>query len=90
MQARQRVSRAADGSVRVEDYAKPRVTTNSSFGGVDAVNAGVADVERVVALPHIQALAKALAIADTAGGARGENRDEPRARAVPYVADAES
>eukprot|EP00965_Chrysotila_dentata_P091700 3027339-Pleurochrysis_carterae.AAC.1 len=39
MQARQRVSTAADGSVTVEDYEKPRVTTNSSFGGNDAVNA---------------------------------------------------
>eukprot|EP00965_Chrysotila_dentata_P131008 4330799-Pleurochrysis_carterae.AAC.1 len=75
MQARQQVSRATDGAVQVKDYAKPRVTTNSSFGGVDGVNAGVADAERVVALPHIQALAKALAIADTAGG---ENRDKPR------------
>eukprot|EP00965_Chrysotila_dentata_P260588 6213958-Pleurochrysis_carterae.AAC.2 len=90
MQARQRVSRAADGSVRVEDYAKPRVATDSSFGGIDAVNAGVADAERVVALPHVQAVAKALAIADTDGDASGGDRDKPRTRAVPYVADAES
>eukprot|EP00965_Chrysotila_dentata_P011356 370611-Pleurochrysis_carterae.AAC.1 len=40
MQARQRVTQAADGAVHVEDYAKPQVTTNSSFGGTDAVNAG--------------------------------------------------
>eukprot|EP00965_Chrysotila_dentata_P052069 1728121-Pleurochrysis_carterae.AAC.1 len=64
MQARQRVTRVADGSACVEEYSKPRVTTNSSFGGADGVNAGVADVERFVELLRIQALAKALAIID--------------------------
>eukprot|EP00965_Chrysotila_dentata_P092037 3038690-Pleurochrysis_carterae.AAC.1 len=46
LQARQRVSTAADGSLRVEDYDKPRVTTNSSYGGADGVNAGVPEAER--------------------------------------------
>eukprot|EP00965_Chrysotila_dentata_P022297 737520-Pleurochrysis_carterae.AAC.1 len=37
MQARQRVVAGGDGEpVRVEHYEKPRVTTNASFGGVDA------------------------------------------------------
>eukprot|EP00965_Chrysotila_dentata_P132732 4388732-Pleurochrysis_carterae.AAC.1 len=65
MQARQKVSQAADGTVRVENYAlSPRHDYNSSFGGADAGDAGVADAERVVALPRIQALAKALATVD--------------------------
>eukprot|EP00965_Chrysotila_dentata_P000115 4098-Pleurochrysis_carterae.AAC.1 len=90
MQVRQKVARAPDGTVLVEDYAKPRVTTNSSFGGADAVNAGVADAERVVALPRIQALAKALAIIDTCETTHAEGEDGPCARAFPWVADAES
>eukprot|EP00965_Chrysotila_dentata_P137184 4537774-Pleurochrysis_carterae.AAC.1 len=74
--------------MHVEDYAKPRVTTNSSYGGRDGVNAGVPDAERVVSLPKVQALARALAIIGTCGL---EVRDkEGHLRAVPYVADAES
>eukprot|EP00965_Chrysotila_dentata_P138520 4582202-Pleurochrysis_carterae.AAC.1 len=65
MQARQRVRVHADGSRTVEDYEKPRVTTNSSYGGVDGVNASVPEEERVVALPRVQALARAAAIIGT-------------------------
>eukprot|EP00965_Chrysotila_dentata_P044849 1489998-Pleurochrysis_carterae.AAC.1 len=65
LQSRQRVSTAADGTLRVEDYDKPRVTTNSSFGGADSVNAGVPEAERVVRLPRVQELARALAIIGT-------------------------
>eukprot|EP00965_Chrysotila_dentata_P146040 4824358-Pleurochrysis_carterae.AAC.1 len=90
MQARQRVTQEADGTVHVKDYAKPRVTTNSSFGGADAVNAGVADAERVVAFPRIKALAKALAIVDTCKDAGADGGVDPRTRAAPYVAGAES
>eukprot|EP00965_Chrysotila_dentata_P247250 6207644-Pleurochrysis_carterae.AAC.1 len=47
MQARQRVvAGSGDGPVQVEHYEKPRVTTNASFGGVDAVNAAVPVAER--------------------------------------------
>eukprot|EP00965_Chrysotila_dentata_P021671 717575-Pleurochrysis_carterae.AAC.1 len=65
MQARQRVHARADGSYEVEDYDKPRVTTNSSYGGADGVNASVPEAERVVVLPRVQALARAAAIVDT-------------------------
>eukprot|EP00965_Chrysotila_dentata_P197191 6178050-Pleurochrysis_carterae.AAC.1 len=86
-QDRQRVVRGGDGRVTLEHYAKPRVTTNVSFGGDDGVNAGVPQAERTVALPRIQQLARALAIADTSTeeGAGGVTR----ARAAAYVADAE-
>eukprot|EP00965_Chrysotila_dentata_P000627 20054-Pleurochrysis_carterae.AAC.1 len=47
LQQRQRVSTGADGTLRVEDYDKPRVTTNSSYGGADGVNAGVPEAERI-------------------------------------------
>eukprot|EP00965_Chrysotila_dentata_P162855 5378307-Pleurochrysis_carterae.AAC.1 len=74
--------------MRVEEYSKPRVTTNSSFGGPDGVNAGVPDAERVVALPRVQALARATAIIGTC---RADVRAGEKAlRAVPWVADAES
>eukprot|EP00965_Chrysotila_dentata_P088185 2911724-Pleurochrysis_carterae.AAC.1 len=88
MQARQRVTKGEGGDLHVEDYAKPRVTTNSSYGGRDGVNAGVPDAERVIALPKVQALARALAII---GMCSMQVRDgEGRLRAVPYVVDAES
>eukprot|EP00965_Chrysotila_dentata_P024957 827556-Pleurochrysis_carterae.AAC.1 len=65
MQARQRVRVHADGSHSVEDYEKPRVTTNSSYGGADGVDASVPEAERAVALPRVQALARAMAIVGT-------------------------
>eukprot|EP00965_Chrysotila_dentata_P021661 717383-Pleurochrysis_carterae.AAC.1 len=65
MQARQRVHLRGDGTYVVEEYDKPRVTTNSSFGGEDGVNASVPEAERAVELPRIQALARAAAILDT-------------------------
>eukprot|EP00965_Chrysotila_dentata_P114573 3786868-Pleurochrysis_carterae.AAC.1 len=52
LQVRQRVVQETNGATRVEDYQKPRVTTNSSFGGQDGVNAAVPEEERVVALPR--------------------------------------
>eukprot|EP00965_Chrysotila_dentata_P055086 1827714-Pleurochrysis_carterae.AAC.1 len=55
MQARQRVSTAADGELQVEDYEKPRVTTKSSFGGADSVNAGVPEVETEAGAPAARA-----------------------------------
>eukprot|EP00965_Chrysotila_dentata_P118981 3933825-Pleurochrysis_carterae.AAC.2 len=74
--------------MRIEDYEKPRVTTNASFGGADAVNAGVPGAERVVRLPRVQALARALAIVGTC--ARHAKAGEPRPRAALYVVDPES
>eukprot|EP00965_Chrysotila_dentata_P141126 4664606-Pleurochrysis_carterae.AAC.1 len=74
LQARQRVTQGERGEVKVEEYAKPRVTTNSSYGGKDGVNAGVPVAERVIELPRIQALARALAIIGTCdeGREKGE------------------
>eukprot|EP00965_Chrysotila_dentata_P162524 5366564-Pleurochrysis_carterae.AAC.3 len=87
MQARQQVHVRDDGSFEVEDYDKLRVTTNSSFGGVDGVNASVPEEERVVALPRVQALARAAAIMDTIAE-EADSTEEERPRL--YVVDAES
>ena len=59
-----RVRIAADGSV--EEYDKPRMTTDASFGGKDSVNAGVADLDRGICLPSVQQLGRGWAICDTA------------------------
>ena len=85
MQSRVRVG--PDGSV--EEYLKPRITTDSSFGGPDSVNAGVPDAERAVMLPSIQQLARGWAICDSAYD------DQPAAdgggtRTRGYCVDAES
>eukprot|EP00965_Chrysotila_dentata_P076783 2534995-Pleurochrysis_carterae.AAC.1 len=86
MQARQRVTKGEKGEVHVEDYSKPRVTTSSSYGGRDGVNTGVPDAERVIALPKVQALARARAIVGMCGT---KVRDgEGKLMAVPYVVDA--
>eukprot|EP00965_Chrysotila_dentata_P032800 1093456-Pleurochrysis_carterae.AAC.1 len=87
MQARQRVRVHDDGSHSVENYEKPRVTTNSSYGGVDGVNASVPEEERAVALPRVQALARAVAIIDTVAREDGATEEE---KPAAYVADAES
>ena len=60
----------ADGRPQVEAYLKPRITTNSSHGGDDSVNAGVSAESRRVELPLVQWLARAAAICDEAGWAR--------------------
>ena len=62
LQSRVRVG--TDGNV--EEYLKPRITTDSSFGGPDSVNAGVSDFDRSVSLPSIQQLARGWAICDSA------------------------
>eukprot|EP00965_Chrysotila_dentata_P003157 103208-Pleurochrysis_carterae.AAC.1 len=65
MQQRQRVREGGDGTFSVKHYEKPRVTTNSSYGGVDGVDASVPEAERAVALPRVQDLARAAAIIAT-------------------------
>ena len=93
----------ADGRPKVEHYLKPRVTTNSSHGGEDSVNAGVAVDARRVELPLVQWLARAVAICDEAGWRRVSEAldvEERRAReggvevrwarALCYCVDAES
>lgn len=100
LQARTRV--LDDGTV--EDYLKPRITTDSSFGGIDSVNAGVPGAERAVALPSAQTLGHGWAICDSAYRdlaaadiAEGDDRyiddDCGRARSLRaggYCVDAES
>ena len=85
MQERARLlpGETASGAPRVELYLKPRITQDSSHGGDESVNAGVADDERYVLLPTLQQHARGAAICDTAGEVGG-------ARAQSYVVDAES
>ena len=80
MQHRSRL--LADG-VSLEEYEKPRITTDSSFGGPDSVNAGVAPSERSVLLPSIQSLAQGWSICQSAL----DSHDPP---ALGYCIDAES
>ena len=82
-------TRLAEDGVRLEEYLKPRVTTDSSFGGIDSVNAGVSASQRATALPSAQALARAWAICETAfPEAAGAGAGGARIRG--YAIDAES
>ena len=62
LQSRMRLS--SDGEL--EEYQKPRITTDNSFGGVDSVNAGVPDGERAVRLPSVQTLGRGWGICQSA------------------------
>ena len=62
LQPRSRV--LPDGTL--EDYMKPRVTTDGSFGGPDSVNASVPDGERGVSLPSAQTLGVGWAVCQSA------------------------
>ena len=62
MQARSRLG--ADG--KLEDYMKPRITTDGSFGGPDSMNACVPGLERGVTLPSGQSLGRGWAICQSA------------------------
>ena len=77
----------SEGRPVLEAYLKPRVTTNGSHGGVDAVNHGVPAAERAVALPRVQWLARGAALVDTACSAKDGGSG---ARAQGYCVDAES
>ena len=69
-------ARLLPDGVTLEEYDKPRITTDSSFGGPDSVNAGVSDVDRTVALPSIQTLARGWAICQAA-------YDQPASQPAP-------
>ena len=85
MQARSRVG--ADG--RLEDYMKPRITSDGSYGGPDSVNAGVTDAERAVGLPSAQSLGVGWAVCQSAFD--GEPAAEGGSvRVGGYCVDAES
>jgi hypothetical protein len=85
MQERLRV--LADG-VSVEEYLKPRITTDASDGALESVNAGVPHEGRHVQLPKVQQHARAAAIIDTASDLV-EPGEQPL-HAASYVVDAES
>ena len=76
-------SRLLPDGITLEEYEKPRITTDSSYGGVDSVNAGVHASERSVILPSIQSLAQGWAICQSAL----DDTDSPMAG---YCIDAES
>ena len=59
MQDRTRV--LADG-VTVEHYQKPRVTSNTSYGGAESPNGGVSVADSQVSLPSVQTFGLGLAI----------------------------
>ena len=85
LQARTRI----DGSGGLEEYMKPRITTDASFGGIDSVNYGVPDAERAVALPSAQTLGRGWAICQSAFD--GQPADEGGGvRVQGYCIDAES
>ena len=65
------------GRPMVEAYTKARVTTNSSHGGADSVNAAIPEGERFVRLPRAQWHARALAIADMACHVRARTKGDP-------------
>lgn len=76
------VPSTSGGPPSIELYPKPRITTDSSHGAANSVNAGVPDEERYVQLPTVQQHARGVAITDTAGGGVDH--------AFSYVVDAES
>jgi hypothetical protein len=82
-------SRLKEDGVTLEDYEKPRIITDTSYGGPDSVNAGVAGEDRAIALPSCQSLGRGWAICAAA------HHTEPTAQAVGegvggYCVDAES
>jgi hypothetical protein len=85
MQSRARIG--ADG--RLEEYLKPRITTDSSFGGIDSVNAGIPDAERAVVLPSGQTLGRGWAITQSAFDGAPE-ADGGGTEVGGYCVDAES
>jgi hypothetical protein len=80
--------RVLTDGVTVEEYQKPRITTDASDGGGESVNAGVPRKGRHVILPTIQQQARASAVVDTVADFVDDDEDEVHARS--YVVDAES
>ena len=85
-------SRLMPDGVTLEEYEKPRITTDSSFGGPDSVNAAVGDADRTVSLPSIQTLGRGWAIFQTAySSSQPEHPGQPQHTDVQgYCIDAES
>ena len=82
-------ARLMPDGVSLEEYEKPRITTDSSHGGPDSVNAGVPSGDRSVTLPSIQSLARGWSICQSAYGP--VDASEPNGpRVQGYCIDAES
>jgi hypothetical protein len=77
----------ADGET-VEEYLKPRITTDMSDGALESVNAGVSLDGRHISLPTIQQHARAGAVIETVADFLEEGDAPVHARS--YVVDAES
>ena len=76
-------------SGELEEYEKPRISTDASDGAELSVNGGVPQRETGTELPTVQQFARGLAIVDTAA----DSADGPPAgapRAVGYAVDATS
>ena len=87
LQPRIRVVPREDGQGwAVEEYLKPRVTTNLSHGDWRSPNAGVPGAERGVELPTGRQFGRAAAVVDEAATFGGERT----ANTAGYVVDAES
>jgi hypothetical protein len=90
---KQQRTRLQDDGITLEEYEKPRITTDSSFGGADSVNAGVADLDRSVILPSIQSLGRGWAICQSAFAPSLTHAHRQPAQATPvrgYCIDAET
>ena len=87
LQERTRITHGANGDATAETILKCRATVDSSHGGEESVNAGVARRDRAVLLPSIQMLAQAVAIISSAA-----SYDHPssQVRATPWVVDCEA
>ncbi len=88
LQERTRITHGANGRATAETIRlKCRATVDSSHGGEESVNAGVARRDRAVLLPSIQMMARAVAIISSAA-----SYDHPSSpvRATPWVVDCEA
>ena len=66
MRALTRVITLADGTLGLEEYLKPRVSTNLSAGGAQSVDAGVATHDKEMHFSTVQNTGRAAATANTA------------------------
>ena len=82
-------TRLLPDGVTLEEYEKPRITSDSSFGGEDSVNAAIPDKERSVVLPSAQSLGRGWAIAQSAFPAPSLADPDP-VHVEGYCIDAES
>ena len=83
----QRTRKRADGTI--EQYQKPRISTDCSDGAEESVNGGVPPHERDIELPSVQQFGRAVAMVDAAGTTPAdEAAGEAPTRAEMYIVDA--